>query len=55
MYQTIEFQVNKTRNQYITILSHIYPNDKSKFKHYPYNRLRAIYIKIMNRRLNEEK
>ena len=45
------YEVNKKRDDYITLLSRFYPEDKARFKTYKYARLRAIYISFMNKRL----
>ena len=51
MYQVyLAYQVNKTRKEYIGILSNVYPKDKNRFKLWRYNQLRAVYIAYLKRR-----
>lgn len=51
MYWTREYQANKTRKEYIMLLGRFYPEDKDEFRHYSLQRLKAIYISMMNKRM----
>ena len=50
----LEYEVNKTRKDYVMILSKRYPKDKNKFKSWRYNQLKAVYINFLQRRDKNE-
>jgi hypothetical protein len=49
----LNYQVNKNKNEYILLLSNIYPKDRDKFKSWRKAQLKAVYINYLKKRDNQ--